>query len=288
MMQSPYKKNAVAVKAGLRKNRSGWVQKYKCTATGKYFTQRNGFEKMKTKPEIIVDALDLRAKGLSLGKIADHIFTKYGVKVTRANILYWQRKFGEKLNAFSKQFLLPIANNIHADEMFFRLKGSISNEFVYYWDCIDYDTKFLIADHISLWREETECTQFLKKIRSTLTNPPTFIHTDNSYDYPKPIRKVFGKKTFHMHFPAWKHKFKNNPIERYHNSVREISKNLRKFQTEKTLLQFLQFFGVYYNFLRPHKSLEFQTPAQKAGFGHWNWWTLIKAKLFSFFEITDI
>ena len=279
MRKSPYKKGAVAVKCGLRKNKSGWVQKYQCTETGKYFTVRDGFEKMKTKPEIIVDALDLRAKGLSLGKIADFLQQKYGKKIGRDTILYWQKKFGAKLQSFTSQFTLEHSENTHVDEMFLKRKGAQIQEFTYYWCAIDYDTKLILADHISNWREEEECKSFLLKVRKRLKDPPINCHSDNSYDYPRPIRAVFGRKTQHIHFPAWKKQFKNNAIERYFNTVREVTKNLRKFTNAQNMIAHLQFFATYYNFIRPHKTLGGQTPAQVAGFGKWNWWTLIKARI---------
>ena len=75
-------------------------------------------------------------------------------------------------------------------------------------------------------------------------------------------------------------KFRNNPIERYHNTIREDYKVMRRFVSNNTALSFLQFFRDYYNFLRPHKTLNWNTPAQVAGFGKWNWWTLIKSNIF--------
>ena len=146
MFVCPHCKKSDSVKAGLRKNKSGFVQKFFCKPCKKYFIKRNGFENMKTKPEIIVDALDLRAKGLSFGKIKDFIWQKYKVKVGRSNILYWQNKFGEMINDFTKSFQLSHSFNVHADEVFFRAKGQRERNFVYYWDAIDYDTKFLVAD----------------------------------------------------------------------------------------------------------------------------------------------
>ncbi|MBU0457639.1 MAG: DDE-type integrase/transposase/recombinase [Nanoarchaeota archaeon] len=279
MFICPNCKKSDSAKAGLRKNKSGFVQKYFCKSCNKYFIKRNGFENMKTKPEIIIDALDLRAKGLSFGKIKDFIWQKYKVKVGRSNILYWQNKFGEMINNFTKSFQLSHSFNLHADEIFFRAKGQRERNFVYYWDAIDYDTKFLVADHISLEREELEAKKFMHNIKERIIENPKFIHTDNSYDYPPAIRKTFGRgKVKHIHFPAWKHKFKNNAIERYHNTIRENYKVMRRFQNERTALSFLRFFRNYYNFLRPHKSLNWQTPAEIAGFGKFNWWSLIKIK----------
>lgn len=279
MFKCTHCKRVNSVKAGLRKNKSGFVQKYYCNSCNKYFVNRKGFENMKTKPEIIIDALDLRAKGLSYGKISDFIFQKYNVRVLRSNILYWQNKFGGMINDFTKSFQLSHSFNIHADEVFFRKKGQRDRDFVYYWDAIDYETKFLVADHISLVREENEAREFITKIKTGLLELPGNIHTDNSYDYPPAIRKTFGRgKVKHIHFAAWKMKFKNNPIERYHNTIRENYKVMRRFQNEQTAYNFLTFFKNYYNFLRPHKSLLGQTPAQIAGFGKWNWRNLIKNK----------
>lgn len=281
MFVCPHCKKINSVKHGIRKNNSGFTQVFLCKSCDKFFTRRNGFENMKTKPEIIIDALDLRAKGLSFGKIADHLFQKYGVKVERSNILYWQNKFGKLIGEFTKSFQLSHSHNLHADEVFFKAKGGIAHQFIYYWDSIDYDTKFLVADHISLEREELEARDFLTKIKTGLLEPPEKIHTDNSYDYPPAIRKTFGRgKVEHIHHPAWKKRFKNNPIERYHNTIKENYKTMRKFQNEKTALQFLQFFKNYYNFIRPHKTLNWETPAQRAGFGKWNWWSIIKTNNF--------
>jgi putative transposase len=278
MFKCPKCKKTNSVKAGLRKNKSGFVQKYYCNSCNKYFINRRGFEHMKTKPEIIVDALDLRAKGLSFGKVADHINQKYGTKFDRSNILYWQKKFGEKIKNFTKSFSLPYSKNCHIDEIFFRAKGQRGRNFVYYWDAIDYDTKFIIADHISYERDEFEAKNFIKKIKSKIIKPPEIIHSDNSFDYPPAIRKTFGRgKVKHQHFPSWKKKFKNNPIERYHNTIRENYKVMRRFVSAKTGYNFLEFFREYYNFIRPHKSLNWQSPAQRAGFGKWNWWSLIEA-----------
>ena len=279
MFKCPNCKKTNSVKAGLRKNKSGFVQKYFCKECNKYFINRRGFENMRTNPEIVITALDLRAQGLSFGKIRKHILQKYNKKITRSTIFYWENKFGGMIDNFTKSFQLSHSFNAHADEVFFRKKGQRGQEFLFYWDVIDYDTKFLIADHISSERTEFEGRKFMEKLKENIIKPPDNIHTDNSYDYPPAIRKTFGRgKVNHIHFPAWKHKFKNNPIERYHNTVKENYKVMRRFNGIKTAYNYLKFFKNYYNFIRPHKSLNYQTPSEVAGFGKWNWYSLIKAK----------
>ena len=282
MYKCPYCKKTNSVKAGLRKNKSGFVQRYYCSECKRYFINRKGFENMQTKPEIIVDALDLRAQGLSYGKICKHIKEKYRVKITRSTILYWQNKFGEMINNFTKSFQLSHSFNAHADEIFLREKGQRGEDYIFYWDCIDYDTKFLIADHMSYDRNEHEGKKFMENVKQNMAKPPDVIHTDNSYDYPPAIRKTFGRgKVKHTHFPAWRMKFKNNPIERFHNTIKENYKVMRRFFKIETAFKFLTFFRNYYNFIRPHKTLGWETPAQVAGFGKWNWYSLIRALLYA-------
>ena len=138
------------------------------------------------------------------------------------------------IDNFTKSFQLSYSFNTHADEVFFKTKGCKPLEFIYYWDAIDYDTKFLVAEHISLIREEYEAKIFINNIKNAIIKSPDNIHADNSYDYPPSIRKTFGRgKVKHIHFPAWKKKFKNNPIERYHNTLKENFKmNKQQKNTE--------------------------------------------------------
>jgi transposase-like protein len=200
----------------------------------------------------------------------------YSTKVSRHTILKWEKKFGALLHSFSLQFILDFSLDTHADEMFAKPKGAAVQQFHYYWAAIDRETKFIVADHVSEERNEIECSEFLRKIRGRIKEPIVHIHTDNSYDYPRPIRRIFGKKTVHVHVAAWRHKFQNNPIERLYNTVREVTKTLRRFTTLENLQSHMRLKTVYYNFIRPHKSLLGRTPAEAAGFGRWNWWTIIK------------
>ena len=97
-------------------------------------------------------------------------------------------------------------------------------------------------------------------------------------DYPPAVRAVFPRKQVkHVRSPAWKHQFKNNPIERFHNTLKENYKVMRKFCSAKTAYEYLSFFRNYYNFLRPHMTLKGKTPAEAAGMGRWDWRSLIRA-----------
>ena len=262
MKVCPHCKKTSVVKFGLRKNKSGWIQKYLCLDCNKSFVDRKGFENFRHKPEVITAALDLRAKGVSLADIVDHLDQHYRVKVTRKTILDWQNKFGKKLKSFTQTLKPIIGGRIHADEIFIKVR----KEWNYYWDAIDYTTKFLVGDHFSKERNYKECIEFMESIKKRPVNQPYEIHTDNSYDYPWPIKKVFGKKgIIHAFFPAWKKRFKNNPIERLHNTEKQTTKTFRNFDNFESTKRFFDFNKIYYNFIRKHTTLDFITPAEAAG-----------------------
>jgi transposase-like protein len=50
------------IKRGIRKNKSGNVQRYSCKDCGKRFVINLGFEKMKVTPQVVTVALDLYFK----------------------------------------------------------------------------------------------------------------------------------------------------------------------------------------------------------------------------------
>lgn len=153
-----------------------------------------------------------------------------------------------------------LGSDFHADEMFIKVR----KVWKYYWDCLDYQTKFIVADHISHDRNFKEATTFLTDVKRGSEKLPQRIHTDNSYDYPVSIKKVFWKTVKHVHYPAWKKKFKNNPIERYHNTLKQRYKPMRNFDNIASAYEFLEFFRLYYNYVRKHTSLQGKTPAQAA------------------------
>lgn len=260
MFKCRHCKKISAQKRGIQKNKSGWITRYFCTECEKWYVDRKGFERFRHSPEVITAALDLRAKGLSLSDIVDHLDQHHRVKVSRKTILDWQKSFGKKLKSFSQSLTPHLGEIFHADEMFVKKR----KDWIYYWDCIDYDTKFLLADHLSEERNFDEGTSFLNKIKKGSPKMPREIHTDNSYDYPVAFKRVFPRRKIHRHFAANKKKFKNNPIERLHNTLKQRYKVFRGFDNTQSAEKFFDFYRIYYNFIRKHMTLGHITPAQAA------------------------
>jgi len=108
MFKCPHCKTNSAIKRGVKKNKSGWIPRYSCTKCGKWFVDRKGFEGYRHKSEVITAALDLRAKGVSLADVVDHLDQHHKVRVSRKTILDWQNKFGKILLNSSSEIILAM------------------------------------------------------------------------------------------------------------------------------------------------------------------------------------
>ena len=80
------------VKAGLRKNQNGNIQKYLCRECGHYFTINLGFEKMKATPQVVTSAMQLYFTGESLRNVQKFLKLQ-GVTVSHVAVLKWIQKY---------------------------------------------------------------------------------------------------------------------------------------------------------------------------------------------------
>ena len=60
-------------------------------------------------------------------------------------------------------------------------------------------------------------------------------------------------------------KINNNLIERYHGTYRERDKVMRCFDKKATSEDMLEYWRLYYNFLRGHMALNGKTPSEIVG-----------------------
>jgi len=81
------------VKRGKRRNKINVKQRYICNKCGRQFVKRDGFEKMRHKPAVIVRAIHMRQDGMSLSKVQNHLWQHDNVKVTRRTISQWEKKY---------------------------------------------------------------------------------------------------------------------------------------------------------------------------------------------------
>ena len=97
---------------------------------------------------------------------------------------------------------------------------------------------------------------------------PKQVTTDQLRAYWDGIELTFGADTDHVQGSPFAKKEtgkSTSQIERFHSTIKERTKVMKSFRTVDSLIQFMDGFLVWYNFLKPHHSIYGKTPAEAAG-----------------------
>jgi len=268
------------IKRGVRKNKSGRVQRFSCKDCGKRFVVNVGFEKMKATPQVVTVALDLYFKGISLRKVVDHLKQFYGVKVTHVAVFKWIKKYVQIMKDYVDSLFPKVSGIWHSDEMTLKIDG----EFKWLWNVMCNQTRFWLASHITEKRETKDARTVLAEARNMAKVRPLAVVTDGLRSYPHAITKEFrtmkAPRTEHIRVPSIRNeRSNNNMVERLNGTVRERNKVMRGLEDEPTAQTIINGFRIYYNFIRPHMALNGKTPAQKAklnlNLGNNKWLSLV-------------
>lgn len=252
------------VKYGHRNNKSNKVQVYLCKSCNRIFSENTTFSKMRYKEEIITSVLDLYFRNASLRGIQDHLQVR-GTKISHVTILNWVRKYSRMLKEYTDNLKINNSDSIHADEMMVNVNGN----WMWLWNVIDKNTKFILSSHLSKTRKLSDAKKIFFETKSKLNNEPKVIVTDGLLTYKRAFNKVFWKRknpqVEYKRLVGFIEKINNNVIERFHGTVRERTKIMRGFDRFNSARDILGGLITYYNFIRPHDSLNGLTPAEASG-----------------------
>lgn len=265
------------VRSGYRYNRTGPVQRYYCKRCERWFVDPNGFEGMKHTATVIAMALDLYCRGLSLRQIADHIHSLHGFKVSYGAIYYWLKKYVDLVHRYVNGLPAQTSERWHADETVLKISGRD----LLLWSLLDSETRFLIALHISRRKAADEAEALLKEGLEKSEKKPWEIITDGNPSYDKAIeegaknQKASDHGLIHIRGPLVG-PITNNKIERFNGTVKKRVKAMYHLNSEGGAETFAKGYAIHYNFIKPHRALNYKTPAEKAGLSEKsNWIRLI-------------
>jgi len=91
------KTNKFVVKYGVRHNKSGDKQKYRCNKCWSWFIPKDAFFKRKYPRELIAEACSCYKRGMSFQEAADHLNEYKGTKIVPATIFYWVKDYSKIL-----------------------------------------------------------------------------------------------------------------------------------------------------------------------------------------------
>jgi len=259
------------MKKGIRKNKTGNLQKFYCRNCHKYFTFNIGFERMKHNPQAITTAMQLYFSGESLRNTANSL-KLLGVEVSYRTILNWIKKYVSLMKAYAEKIVPNVSDSWRADEIRFKVRGNMK----YLFAVMDDETRFWIAQEVADTKHSHDTQRLFALSKTLMGKQPRTIITDGLYSYAVAAEVVLdeAKHIRHVRLQGDVH---NNKMERMNGEIRDREKTMRGLKTKTT--DVFQGMQIYHNFIREHEALNGKTPAEACGItieGKNKWITLIQ------------
>ncbi len=172
---------------------------------------------MRTPVEQIGASLSMYYTGLSLTDIAQQLKTTYDNPVDRTTIYRWLIKYTEEALKLFEPIHPKVGSVWLADETVIQFND------INYWvfDCIDRDTRFLLAGHLSQNRGTQQAKRLMQLASARAQKAPKKILTDKLKAYIDGIELVFGSETIHIQSSPFSEIDSTNIIERFQATIKE-------------------------------------------------------------------
>ena len=260
---------------GTRANKSGVVSRYKCNGCGRRFTHNPGFVGRHHAPEVITDALQACATGLSPRKVSEGL-AKRGISVSGSTVHRWVCDYGRIIETFQKSGMV-VGYTWHVDEIYFRVRGKP----MWLFGVMDAETRIIIAYDTAPDKLSYDATGLFEAAVEAAGKRPDVLITYGLCGFKTGYKRAMytntTPRTVHIADAGIRDRHAtNNPYERLNGEIRDRIARIRGFKSiEPALLRLLI---MYHNFIRPHGGLDGRTPAEAAGIavaGPDKWRTLI-------------
>ena len=134
----------------------------------------------------------------------------------------------------------------------------------WFFDCIDQDTRFLLASHLTPTRYTRDAQTLMERAEKRAGKSPRAVITDKLRSYLDAIERAFGADAKHVQSGPFKLQMSTRDIERFHGTLKDRTKVLRSLANRESAKIVLDGWLVHYNFFRPHGGLDGKTPAEAA------------------------
>jgi len=260
------------ISIGVRRNKSGVTRRFNCKSCGYKFSDRLGFVKMRSDPMMIIVALDLYFKGVSVRQIQHHLSSVYGCEVSHMSAYRWIRKYVRLLSIYTNRLDPKVGGRWHADDMSIKVDGKANR----LWNIMDRRTRYLLVSELTVGRGTDEAYLALKEAVRHAKKKADSVVSDGLQSYARAVKRLRIRK--HISSPRFIDPSNNNIAERLNGTLRPrytLTLGLGGFESGRDMARGLK---LYYNHVRPHSSLGGRTPSDVAGIkvkGRNRWLNLI-------------
>ena len=256
----PHCRSARVIKKGMRNG----YQRYQCkTCDRKFNTTGNSFGRW-NQSEHIGAAVDMYLSGMSYKQIAELIGRNFDLpEPSKATIYRWVQEYGDfAVDGLSEQ-VPETSGHWVADEM--QLK--VGDQRMWNWNVMDRDTRYLLASHLSPYRDEGEAMAvFEKALKANGGAMPKTITTDGLGSYGATIGLMLPW-TKHIVSDGIHEPVNNNRSERVQKTFRSRTKTMDGLHGQESGQAYLDRWVVDYNHFKDHKALDGEVPARAAKVG---------------------
>lgn len=242
-------------KEGYRKTEHrGKIQKYKCKSCSKYFTNDDGFYRMRFSAKTITMSIDMYLSNLSSRKMRNQLSRHFSIKTSHITILDWVRKYSLKVHRFVEGLGYNLGEQYYADETEINRLGYRDN----FWACVDWETRMITGIHYSVATNIKEAVVFIEK--SVKKGKPKYIQTDSAQFYPKAFKKVFysnkvkGLVVEHKIQNVRRTKIHNYKIETVFMKIKDRVHDFRSFKALWSAPIIMAGLTIQHNFIEQHST----------------------------------
>jgi transposase-like protein len=264
------------VKHGIRKNKSGQLQRYFCNTCERYFTINLGFEKMHATPQMITTSMQLYFSGESLRSVQAFLKLQ-GIQMSHVAVYKWIKKYVGLMEKYLQQITPQVSGTWRTDELFVKVRGNPK----YLYALMDDETRFWIAQQIAHTKYTEDVRPLFQQGKEVAGKKPDVLISDgapNCHDaYQKEYWSKVAPRTSHVRHIHLQGDHNNNKMERMNGELRDREKVMRGLKKmDSPIIKGLQ---QYHNYFRDHDGLEGKTPAEAANIkieGRNKWITVIQ------------
>ena len=200
----------------------------------------------------------------TLRKISQHLWLVHNIKISHVTIHKWCKRFAPAIiqaaRPYKKQLNLADSDEWHFDETYIKINGKN----YYVWFALDFETRVILDFHISEFRDSTAAHTLLHSCKEQFGKPREAVIMDRYYAYKQPAQRFFPDLDF-IQVESFEDLINNNPIEAFNGQFKAWYKPKRGFKSFESANILIALFVYFYNFVKPHSSLNNLTPAQVAG-----------------------
>ena len=264
-------------KFGIRHNKYGDIQRFLCVGCERTFSVNIGFERMKHSPQGVTTAMQLYFSGESLRNTARSL-RLLGVQVSYKTVFMWIKKYTALMQNYANQITPNVSDTWRADELFLKVKGNMK----YLYALMDDQTRFWIAQEVADTKYTADLRPLFQAAKAIAGKTPKTLVSDGAANFHEAYLKEFRTqrletRTEHIRHIRLQGDYNNNKMERMNGEIRDREKVMRGLERKDSPI--LTGYQLFHNYIRPHKALDYKTPAEVAGIqvkGRDKWLTLIQ------------